>query len=190
MHRERTLVLLKPDAIQRGLIGKIITRFEDTGLKIAAMRLIWAEEELARKHYPLDEEWAKGMFEKTKASYEKSGKKVPYKNHIEMGKTIQKRLVEFIKESPVLALVLEGPHAVELVRKMVGSTEPKSSAPGTIRGDFASVESYAISDKKERAARNLIHASDSVENAKREIAVWFTEKEIYSYKKDLDKHFE
>ncbi|MEI6731485.1 MAG: nucleoside-diphosphate kinase [archaeon] len=190
MHTEKTLVLLKPDAIQRSLMGKIITRFEDTGLKIVAMRLIWAEEEIARNHYPLDEEWAKGMFEKTKASYEKAGKKVPYKTHVEMGKTIQKRLVTFLKESPVLALVLEGPHAVEIVRKMVGSTEPKSSAPGTIRGDFSSVESYAISDKKERAARNLIHASDSVENAKREIAVWFTEKEIYNYKKELDKHFE
>jgi nucleoside-diphosphate kinase len=189
MEKERTLILIKPDGVQRGLIGKIISRFEETGLKIVGMKLIQADNVLAEKHYPLDDEWARGVYEKTLASYQKQGKEMQIKSHVELGKQIQSFLVNFLKESPVVALVLEGPFAIELVRKMVGSTEPRSALPGTIRGDFASIEAYALADKNKRAVRNLIHASDSIDNAKREISTWFSEQELFDYSKELDKHF-
>jgi nucleoside-diphosphate kinase len=184
---EKTLVLLKPDTVQRGIMGKILTRFEDSGLKIIAMKMIQANAEMAEKHYELDEDWAKNVYNKTKASYEKDNKKMEYVDHMDLGKTIQKWNMDFLQEAPVIALVLEGPHAIELIRKMLGATEPRSAAPGTIRGDFATIESYALADVKKRVARNLVHASDSVENAEREISTWFSTSELHSYTKDLDK---
>lgn len=186
---EKTLILLKHDSVARSLIGKIITRFEETGLKIVAMKMIWPDEHLAKNHYFLDDQWATNVFEKTKASYEKDNKPFPYKSAMELGQQIQSWNMKFLREGPIVALVIEGPHAIEIVRKMVGSTEPKSSPPGTIRGDFAMIESYAIADKNARVLRNLIHASDSTDSANREIALWFKSEEIHSYKKDLDKHF-
>jgi nucleoside-diphosphate kinase len=101
---------------------------------------------------------------------------------MDLGQTIQSWNMNFLREGPVVAIVLEGPHAVEIVRKMVGSTEPRQALPGTIRGDFASIESYPVADKKKMALRNLIHASDSVDNAKREISLWFKEEEVISHK--------
>ncbi|MEK6909030.1 MAG: nucleoside-diphosphate kinase [Nanoarchaeota archaeon] len=186
---EKTLILLKHDSISRGLVGKIITRFEDIGLKIVAMKMLLPDEDLAKNHYFLDEEWAKNVFEKTKASYEKDNKPFPYKDHMEFGLQIQNWNIKFLREGPIIAIILEGTHAIEIVRKIVGSTEPKSSAPGTIRGDFAMMESYAVADVKNRVLRNLIHASDSPKNADREIALWFSKAEIQSYSKELDKHF-
>jgi len=186
---EQTLILLKPDSLQRGLIGKILSRFEDVGLKIVAMKMLSASKELAEKHYFLDEDWAKKVYQKNKEVAEKEGRKVNYKNHMELGKTIQSYNISFLMENPVIAMILEGPHAVEIVRKMVGHTEPKQALPGTIRGDFASLESYALADKKQRVTRNLVHASDSPENAKREIELWFKNEEIHNYRKELDRHF-
>ncbi len=186
---EKTLVLLKHDSVSRGLIGKIITRFEETGLKMVALKMIWPDEHLAKNHYFLDESWAQNVFDKTKASYEKDSKPFPYKSAMELGSQIQNWNMNFLQEGPVIAMVIEGPHSIEIVRKMVGSTEPKSSPPGTIRGDFAMVESYSIADKNGRVLRNLIHASDSQQSSEREIALWFNADEIHSYKKDLDKHF-
>ena len=186
---EQTLVLLKPDSVQRGISGKIITRFEEAGLKICALKMVWATESLAQNHYHLDETWAKNVYDKTKAAYDKEGKKMEYKDHMHLGETIQRWNMNFLREGPVLAIVLESPHAVEIVRKMIGSTEPRQASPGTIRGDFAVVESYILADSKKRVLRNLIHASDSVETAKREIALWFDNKELHKYTKELDKHF-
>jgi len=187
--KERTLIVLKPDAVQRGLIGKIISRFEDVGLKLIGMKMVYCSKDFAEQHYPLDEEWAKEVYRKSKEKHDKLGKKLRFKNHMEMGKSIQKWNMDFLCESPVLAAVLEGPHAVEIVRKMVGDTEPLQSPPGTIRSDFASIESYPLSDSKNRVLRNLIHASDSEKTAKREIALWFSESDLFDYPKDLDKHF-
>jgi nucleoside-diphosphate kinase len=186
MDKEKTLVLLKPDAIKRHLVGRILQRFEETGLKIVAMKMVWADKKLAEKHYPLDETWAQGVYDKTVAAYKKENKPVDFKDHIELGKRIQAYNMDFISEGPVIAIVLEGFHAVELVRKLVGSTEPRQSAPGTIRGDFTSISSYAVADSLKKAVRNLIHASDSVENAKREIAVWFSPKELHEHKTHAD----
>ncbi len=186
---ERTLILIKPDGVSRSLVGEIISRFEKVGLKIVAMKMVWADESLAKKHYILEESWAKKTYENTKATSDREGKPSRWKDHMHLGATIQAWNSTFLQEGPIVALVLEGPHVIEIVRRMVGSTEPRQSAPGTIRGDYAMTESYALSDSKNRVLRNLIHASDSVETANREITVWFSTKELHDYKKDLDKHF-
>lgn len=180
---EQTLVLIKPDGVKKAIAGKIISRFEDTGLKIAALKMVWPDHKLAEKHYPLEEEWAKGTYEKAKTAAEKTNTEFKHKNHMEYGKFIQDSLKEFITESPVIAMVLEGPHAIEIVRKIVGPTEPRQAPPGTIRGDFISIESYAIADTGKRAVRNLIHASDSKINAEKEIKIWFSKGEIHKYQK-------
>lgn len=181
MEKERTLVLLKPDTVKRSLVGRILMRFEDAGLKMVAMKMVWADESRAQNHYHLDEEWAKKTYQKSKDAYDKDGKKFPYKDHMDLGKTIQKWNMTFLTEGPVIAMVLEGYHAIELVRKMIGPTEPKSAPPGTIRGDFASVESYAVTDGQGRVLRNLVHASDAPKTAEREIALWFNPEEIHTY---------
>jgi nucleoside-diphosphate kinase len=185
---ERTLVLIKPDGVVRSLVGEILSRFEKTGLKIIAMKMVWADEELAKKHYVLDEQWAQNVYDKTKKTRESEGQPFPYKNALEYGRMIQGWNASFLREGPVVAIVLEGPHVVEIVRKMVGSTEPRQASPGTIRGDYAMIESYALANDKSRVLRNLAHASDSPETAEREINLWFTKKEVHSYKKDLDQH--
>ena len=186
---EKTLVLIKPDAVSRGLIGKIIGRIEDIGLKIIAMKMIWSDNNLAEKHYFLDESWAKNVYDKTKKTRESAGEPFPFKDHMEYGKMIQSWNINFLKECPVIALIAQGPHAVEIIRKIVGSTEPRQATPGTIRGDYAMVESYALANDKGRVLRNLIHASDAPESAEREIALWFQKHELHNYQKDLDKHF-
>ena len=186
---EQTLILIKHDGVARGLIGKIISRLEDMGLKIAGMKMVWADEKLAKNHYKLDEQWAKNVFEKTKKAYEKAGKPFPYKDPMEIGRKIQSWNMKFLQEGPVVAMVIEGPEAVEIIREIIGNTEPRQALPGTIRGDFAKLESYKIGDAKQRVIRNLIHASDSQENAKYEITLWFKPNEVHSYQKELDKHF-
>lgn len=158
---ERTLVLLKPDAVQRCLSGKIIQRFEDAGFKIVAMKMVWSTKEKALEHY---KDIAKRR-----------------------GEEVRKRLIEFITEGPVIAMVLEGVNAVENVRKIVGSTEPREASPGTIRGDFAHV-SYSYADEKGIAVKNLIHASSSKKEAEEEIKIWFKPEEIHSYKTVHDVH--
>lgn len=156
MEKEKTLVLIKPDGIARQLIGKILTRFEDAGLKIIGMKMLWIDEKHASLHYQKDIE-------------EKHGKRV------------RDGLIKYIKEGPIISLVLEGPSAIAVTRKIVGSTYPHDSPPGTIRGDFAHV-SKDYANAKEVNVRNLIHASSDEKDAKREIALWFSEKELHSYK--------
>ena len=152
---ERSLVLLKPDAVQRGLMGKIISRFEDAGFKVVGMKMVWADQEFAKKHY-----------------FDVAERR---------GEAVFQRMLKVITEGPVVAIVLEGLHTAEIVRKMVGSTEPKSAAPGTIRGDF-SIHSFQHTDNQQRGVKNTIHASGNSEEAKLEIALWFKEEELHSYK--------
>lgn len=153
---EKTLVLLKPDAVKRGLMGEIITRFEKAGLKIVAMRLAWVDAEKAKKHYTED-------------------------ITVRRGEKVRNYLVDFITSGPVLAFVVEGVDAIENVRMMVGTTEPKSAIPGTIRGDYSHV-SYVHADAEEKVVANIIHASADKADADREIYVWFNDDEIYDYK--------
>ncbi len=143
---ERTLVLIKPDGVQRGLAGEIISRLERRGLRIAALRLFHMDEALARRHYAEHE--GKGFFQP---------------------------LISYITSSPIIAAVFEGKGAVDIVRKTVGATNPANAEPGTIRADFA-VET----------GRNLIHASDSVDSARREVPLFFREDEVYGYRRDVD----
>lgn len=158
---ERTLVLLKPDAVQRALTGRIIQRFEDVGLKIVGMKLVQASREHATQHYA--------------------------DVGVRRGPKILEQNVNFLQEGPVIAMVLEGIHAIELVRKMVGSTESKAAPPGTIRGDF-SHQSYAYADANNQVIKNLIHASSSNEDAKKEVSLWFNEKELCTYQTVHEKH--
>lgn len=188
---EQTLVVFKPDAVLRGVMGEIIARFEKVGLKIVASRMLKVTDELAAKHYPVTrEEFLRGMGEKTLENYQKYGisakERHGTEDTLEIGKMIRKWLIEYMQESPVLAIVLEGPHAVELVRKMLGHTLPILSPPGTIRGDYAYDSSF-LANRDARAIKNLIHASGNVEEAEYEIPLWFTKDQIFSYERVEEK---
>ena len=178
--KEQTLVLLKPDAVQRSLVGEIISRFERVGLKIVGMKLTWPTSDQAYKHYVKNEEEITALGNRSIEGKKKSGMEVT-DDPTELGKKIIDRLVRFLVASPIVALVLEGNKAVPLVRKLVGATEPLQSDIGTIRGDFT-LDSYDMADGSNRAVRNLIHASSNQEEAKYEIKVWFSSEEILSYK--------
>ncbi len=177
---EKTLVLVKPDGVARGLIGEILGRFERAGLKVVAMKMVHPSVEDVDRHYALTEEWMMAVFTKAKAKYESEGKTFGFQDHKAYGAEIKRGLVEFLRSAPIVALVLEGEMAVSLVRKLVGATEPASSAPGTIRGDY-SHDTYALSNSQNRPLRNLIHASGNVEEANNEIKIWFTDTELYKY---------
>ena len=153
---ETTLVLLKPDTVDRGLVGEIIQRFEKVGLKIAGVKMVQPGKEIAEKHYTEDLAQRKGEH-------------------------VRKMMIDLLVSGPVVAVALEGIEAVELVRKMVGTTEPKSAAPGTIRGDYSHI-SYKHADEKGVGINNLIHASATVDEAKTELAVWFSDGELVSHK--------
>lgn len=183
---ERTLVLIKPDGVQRGLVGEILGRFERVGLKLLALKMVHASHEDVDRHYALTEEWMKAVYDKAKAKYEASGEPFNFPDHIAYGTEIKNGLVTFLKSAPIVAIVLEGEKAVSLVRKLVGATEPASSAPGTIRGDL-SHDTYALSNTQNRPLRNLIHASGTVEEAQNEMAIWFTDVELYKYEHVNDR---
>ncbi|MDO8467717.1 MAG: nucleoside-diphosphate kinase [Nanoarchaeota archaeon] len=161
--KEKTLVLIKPEAVQRHLIGKIISRFEDAGLKIVGMKMVWIDEEFAKKHYTEDISKRRGEF-------------------------VRNKLLKYLVEGPVVAIVLEGVDAIENVRRITGSTEPKTAQPGTIRGDFAHV-SYKYADDNNMAVKNIIHSSSNEEDAKNEIALWFKKNELHDYKTIQDYFF-
>ncbi|MCA9361033.1 nucleoside-diphosphate kinase [Candidatus Kaiserbacteria bacterium] len=178
-HQERSLVLLKTDAVQRSLVGEIIKRFEQKGLKISAMKMVWPTEQQLMDHYNKDDEWferkGKGVVEDLKAQ----GREIE-KEPIEYGRDIIRTVVRYMTESPVVALVLEGNQSVAIVSRTVGGTEPLTADIGTIRGDY-SIDSYSHSTLENRGVKNLIHQSESVEEAEREIAIWFSESEVHSY---------
>ena len=194
MKPEKTLVVLKPDAVQRGIIGKIISRFERVGLKLVACKMLQVSRELADKHYPLSRrEFIEGMGKKTLENYKDMGvdpiKEMGSDDPYEIGKKIRKWLVDMITSAPVLAMVWEGPHAVELVRKLIGHTLPLKANPGTIRGDFSFDSSYLANTGK-RAIKNLIHASGDPEEAEYEVNLWFSKDEIHSYERAEEKVIE
>ena len=155
---QQTLILIKPDGVQRGITGQIVTRFENAGLKIVACKMAWVTPDFSKKHY---------------------------EEHVDKG--FYKSLEEMITEAPVFAMVLEGVDAPEIVRKMVGHTEPKKATPGTIRADYAQ-HSMEYADKKNIGVKNLVHASANKEEADREIKLWFTKEEIHTYQTVHEKH--
>ncbi|MFA7309721.1 MAG: nucleoside-diphosphate kinase [Candidatus Paceibacterota bacterium] len=179
--KERTLVLIKPDGIQRALIGEIIGRYERLGLKLVGLKMVVPTAEQVEGHYTLDPEWRRVTGEKTINSYKSRGLTPPSEDPLEITAKILKNLKKYLTAGPVIAMVWEGAHAVELVRKVTGGTEPRGAAVGTIRGDFV-VDSYVMSDNDDRAVRNLIHGSGSVGEANMEIPHWFKKEEIIDYK--------
>lgn len=179
--KERTLVVIKPDGVQRSLIGEIIKRYERVGLKLVATKFFVPTPELIEKHYLLDPNWLKNVGEKSIEGYKKKGDVPPSEDPIEVGNMVVAVLKKYIASGPVLAMVWEGAHVVEIVRKITGGTEPRGTDVGTIRGDFV-IDSYKMADGDKRAIRNLIHASGSVEEATNEINLWFKPEEIVDYR--------
>ncbi len=177
---ERTLVILKPDAVQRGLIGETIRRIENTGLKLIALKISSAAEDQLWKHYNKDEAWFIQKGERIVEERKAAGMPVD-KEALEYGKDIIRALVKFMSAGPVVPMIWEGNQAAGIVKKIVGSTEPLSSDAGTIRGDYT-LDSYELASLDERAVRNLVHCSDPAEDALREIPLWFSEEEILKYR--------
>lgn len=178
---ERTLVVIKPDGLQRTLIGEIIGRYERLGLKLIGMKMIVPNEEHIEKHYTLDPNWRRVTGEKTIKGYLDKGLTPPSEDPLAITAIILENLKKYMTSGPVIAMVWKGAHAVKIVRKITGGTEPLTSDVGTIRGDFV-VDSYQMSDQDKRAVRNLIHASGSVEEAEMEIKHWFKDEEIINYR--------
>lgn len=178
--KERTFVILKPDTTQRSLIGDIISRFERTGLKIVHMEMKVLDEERLWKHYDKNDEWFESKGQGTIENLKQAGKEVT-KEAIEYGKDIIRGLISFMTAGPVVVMVIEGNSAVGVVKKIVGGTEPLTSDVGTIRGDLT-MDSYNIANLDTRAVRNLVHCSDEVEEAKKEIALWVSDDQIISYR--------
>lgn len=186
LKEERTLVIVKPDGVKRGLIGEIIGRIEQRGLKIVAMQMFQATKAQLMKHYSDAPENLKAMGEKTLATYAKYGldakKEMGTDDAVKIGRMVHGWIVDFMMTGPVVKMVVEGLHAVEMVRKIVGSTLPSQAEMGTIRGDY-SVDSAVLANAQRRGIRNIVHASGTVGEAEAEIKLWFTDKEIHSYKR-------
>jgi nucleoside-diphosphate kinase len=178
-NQERSLVLLKTDAVQRSLVGEIVKRFEQTGLKISALKMVEATEKQLLSHYSKDDAWYLKKGEGIVIELKEQGKEVD-REPIEYGKDIIRTVVKYMMASPIVALVFEGNKAVSVVTKIVGSTEPSTSDVGTIRGDYT-VDSFGHATYENRAVRNLVHQSESPEEAEREINIWFADEEIMKY---------
>lgn len=181
LSKERTLVIIKPDGIQRTLIGEIIKRYERMGLKMLAIKMLVPTEEHIEKHYTLDPNWRRVTGEKTIKGYQDKGMTPPSMDPLEITAKILENLKRYMTSGPVIAMVWQGAHAVKIIRKVTGGTEPLTSDMGTIRGDYV-LDSYQMGDTDGRAVRNLIHASGSVEEAELEIKHWFNENEIINYR--------
>jgi len=178
---EKTLVVIKPDGVQRSLIGEIVKRYEQSGLKLVALKMIVPTEDFIKQHYTVDPEWFVKTGTKTIESYRKKGKSPPSEDPLKITEVILKNLVKFMTAGPVVVMVWQGMHAVGVVRKITGGTEPLTSDVGTIRGDLT-IDSYEMSDVDGRAVRNLVHASGSPKEAEKEIALWFKPEELFDYK--------
>jgi len=184
IRNERTLVFLKPDGVQRGLVGVVLGRFERAGLKLVGMKMLWPDRKLLDRHYPREENFLKTIGGKTLEAFAAYGldvkKETGTDDPLEIGRQVRGWLIEYVSGGPVVAFVLQGIHAVSVVRKLVGDTLPYRAAPGTIRGDF-SVDSPTVANLMKRPVRNLIHASGSSEEAGSEIPLWFTASELHEY---------
>ena len=178
--KEKSFVMIKPDCVQRGLVGEIIKRVERVGLKISALKMTVPTEDQCWTHYNKDDAWYNQKGERAVADRQANGLPVD-KPAVEYGKDIVRALVKFMTSGPVVAMVLSGNQAVGIVKKLVGGTEPLTSDVGTIRGDFT-LDSYNLSSLDERAVRNLIHCSDKPEEAEREIKIWFKPEELLKYR--------
>jgi nucleoside-diphosphate kinase len=178
---ERTFVIIKPDGIQRNLIGEIIGRYERIGLKLVAMKMLVPTADMVSKHYTLDPGWFEAVGQKSIKGFLDKGLTPPTNNPQKLAEDILNRLVKYLTSGPVIAMAWQGAHAVKIVRKITGGTEPLTSDVGTIRGDFV-LDSYQMSEFDNRSIRNLVHASGSVKEAEDEILHWFTPTEVVDYR--------
>jgi nucleoside-diphosphate kinase len=193
VRHERTLILVKPDGVQRALSGTILARFEQVGLKIVGLKMVQAQRAVLERHYPADEAWVRTIGGKTREAFESYGLDVRAMmgtdDPLTIGRQVRGWLIEFMQTTPVIAAVLEGVHAVSITRKIVGKTLPVFAEPGTIRGDF-STDAPTVANAGRRPVRNLIHASGTVEEAEHEVALWFSPQELYAYRRaDEDAMF-
>lgn len=184
--QEKTLVIIKPDGIKRGLVGEIIHRIEQRGLKIIALKMVHATKDQIDSHYPKDPAWIHRLGEKSLATYRKYGidpaKLLGTDDADEIGKMVRSWVMDYLSSAPLVKIVVEGVHAIDMVRKLCGNTLPNLAEMGTIRGDY-SVDSPALANSDKRAVHNIVHASETPEEAVHEIAYWFTPKEIHDYKR-------
>ena len=183
---QRSLVLLKPDAVQRGIVGEILHRFERAGLKMIAVKLVLANDDVARKHYPNSNEWKEKVGNNTLKDCETYNidvlKNMGTNDPVELGTIVKGWNEEFLKSGPVLAIIFEGIHAIDRVRSICGPTIPILAPPGTIRGDF-SLDSAIAANVLKRAVYNLVHASGSEEEAEEEIKLWFGDTGTLNYRR-------
>jgi len=192
--KEKSVVLLKPDAIKRGLIGEILSRFEKAGLKIIALKMVWVDQDLVAKHYPDEKEYLTSVGNKTLKTYEEYGEdpkeQLGTQDPYAIGQMVRKWNIEFLTSGPVVAILLQGLHAVDAIRMMVGNTLPRFAEPGTIRGDY-SLDSPILANMQKRTIRNMVHASGKIAEAQFEEELWFRKNEIHDYKRvDEDIMFE
>ncbi len=182
--QERTFLLIKPDGVRRGLTGEIIRRIEQRGLKIVALSMVQATKEQVDGHYPKADSWIKRIGEKTLATYAKYGYdtkgELGTDDPLTIGTMVRKWLLESLTVGPIVKMVIEGVHAVDMVRKLAGNTMPSAAEMGTIRGDY-SVDSAAAANRDKRAVRNLVHASETPEEAAHEMDYWFAATELHPY---------
>ena len=183
---EKTYVMIKPDGVARGLIGEIISRFERRGLKIIALAMEKPTREKVDGHYPKDPVWVERLGHKTLKGYEKYNidaiKMHGTDNPSEIGKFVRSWLLDFMISGPVVKMVIQGIHSVDMVRKICGETMPYLAQIGTIRGDY-SIDSPAAANKDQRSVYNIVHASETREEADHEISFWFTNDQMYEYKR-------
>ncbi len=189
---EQTLIIIKPDAVKRSLVGKIIETFENVGLKLMAGKMLEPSADVIKNHYPGTPEWIKEMGEKTLASFKQSGDDVKKTfgtdNPAELGKFVYERLIKYWMEGPIVVMVWEGPNAVAVARKLRGHTIPALAEPGTLLAQF-SFDSSPLSASLDRVVKTFIHASGSTDEAEREIRYWFGKQEFKEYEREVDSQY-
>jgi nucleoside-diphosphate kinase len=184
---ERTFVMVKPDGVRKGLTGEIIKRLEQRDLKIVALDMFMPTREQISDHYPKDEAWIRRLGQKSLATYEKYGvdpmEKLGSRDELEIGKMVRGWIIDYLSSAPLVKMVVQGIHAVDVVRKIAGPTLPYKAEVGTIRGDY-SIDSPLIANSEKRAVANLLHASETPEEAEHEIEYWFGKKaKFHTYKR-------
>lgn len=186
MTKQKALLIIKPDGVQRGLCGAILKRFERVGLTIIGFKFMKADAQMVKNHYPENDVWFGKVGQRTLTNYAKKGldvKKVfGTDDAVAIGKTVKQWLITYFQESPVLVTAVEGYETIEIVRKISGNTIPVLAAPGSVRGDL-SHDTIDLANEQNRPLRNLIHASDSVKDGEKEVALWFKPEELFDYKR-------
>ncbi len=179
--QEKTLAIVKPDGVQRGLVGEILKRYEQVGLKLVGLKITIPTIELVEKHYLVDPDWKTKVGEKTIKSYQAKGLVPPESDPAKVGENVMSILKKYLTSGPVIAMVWQGMNAAAIVKKITGATEPLTSDVGTIRSDFT-IDSYAVADADVRAVRNLVHISSNASDAEKEIPLWFRPEELIEYR--------